>query len=221
MTPPRVVDATADILSAARELLAKDLVEGTAGNLSARRPDGLVVVTPSSVDYRAMGPDDLIVVDLDGAVVEPAVAEGRSPTSELALHLACYRAFDDVAAVIHAHSVWATMWAAARLPIPVCIDEFALYVGGDVRCAPYAPSGTPELAANAVAALAGRGAALLANHGLVAVGPSPARVLHIVALVERVAQIAWGARLLGGAVDPPDEAVARFAGVYEVMRQLP
>ena len=67
-----------------------------------------------------------------------------------------------------------------------------MYVGGDVRCAEYALSGSAEVGANAVKALQGRGAALLANHGMVAVGPSPAKVLHIVAIVERTAQIAWG-----------------------------
>ncbi|MST33236.1 L-fuculose-phosphate aldolase [Acidimicrobiaceae bacterium USS-CC1] len=218
---PSSAPTAGKVLHTAKALLRKGLVEGTAGNLSARRPDGLIVTTPSAVDYEAMTLDDLLVVDLDGNVVEPAAAPGRSPTSELHLHLACYRAYDDVQAVIHAHPVWATMFASARQALPACIDEFAMYVGGDVRCAEYGQSGSEALAANAVAALEGRGAALLANHGLVAVGPSPAKVLHIVALVERVAQIAWGARALGGPVALPEQAQTDFAGVYEIMRALP
>jgi L-fuculose-phosphate aldolase len=146
--------------------------------------------------------------------------DGRSPTSELQLHLACYRAFDDIGAVVHAHPVWATMFACSHQPVPACIDEFSVYVGGEVRCAEYAMSGSADVGENAVVALQGRGAALLANHGLVAVGPNPARVLHIVALVERTAQIAWGARALGGIVPVPDKVVQDFAGVYELMRSL-
>jgi L-fuculose-phosphate aldolase len=214
------VDNAADaVLAAAKEMLHRGLVEGTAGNISARREDGRVVATPSSVDYSAMTLEDLVVVDLDGTVV--SAREGRSPTSELNLHLTCYRAYDDVASVIHSHPVWATMWAAARQDLPACIDEFTMYVGGAVRCADYGASGSQALADNAVAALDGRGAALLANHGIVAVGPSPTKALHIVALVERSAQIAWGAKALGGVVPIPDEVNATFTDVYRIMRVMP
>jgi L-fuculose-phosphate aldolase len=199
-------------------MLRKHLVEGTAGNISARLPDGNIVCTPSSVDYEAMVLEDLVVVGPDGKVV--AAAEGRSPTSEIQLHLACYNAFDDIGSVIHAHPVWATMFACAHEAVPACVDELPTYVGGDVRCAAYAMSGSVEVGTNAVAALAGRGAALLANHGMVAIGPTPAKVLHIVALVERTAQIAWGARALGGIVRLPDKVTSDFAGVYQLMRSL-
>jgi L-fuculose-phosphate aldolase len=199
-------------------MLRKGLVEGTSGNISARMPDGNIVCTPSSVDYEAMALEDLVVVSPEGEVLERA--EGRSPTSEVLLHLACYKAFDDIGSVIHAHPVWATMFAVSHEPVPSCVDEFTMYVGGDVRCAAYAPSGSAEVGTNAVEALRGRGAALLANHGLVAVGPSPAKVLHIVAIVERTAQIAWGGRALGGLVPIPDKVNHDFAGVYELMRAL-
>jgi L-fuculose-phosphate aldolase len=206
------------VLATAKQMLRKRLVEGTSGNISARLADGNIVCTPSSVDYEAMTLEDLVVVDLDGQVLERA--QGRSPTSEILLHLACYKAFDDIGSVIHAHPVWATMFAVSHQPVPACIDEFTMYAGGDVRCAAYAPSGSAEVGANAVEALQGRGAALLANHGMVAIGPSPAKVLHIVALVERTAQIAWGGRALGGVVPLPDKANSDFAGVYQLMRSL-
>ncbi|OBH08666.1 L-fuculose-phosphate aldolase [Mycobacterium sp. E3247] len=204
------------VLDAAKDMLRRGLVEGTAGNISARRPDGNIVITPSSVDYRDMQFDDLVLVDPDGAVLH--AADGRSPSSEMQLHLACYRAFDDVGSVIHSHPVWATMFAVAHQPIPACIDEFAVYCGGDVRCTEYAASGTPDVGANAVKALDGRGAALIANHGVVAVGPRPDKVLHITALVERTAQIVWGARALGGAVPIPEDVNRNFAGVYGYLR---
>ncbi len=204
------------VLDAAKDMLRRGLVEGTAGNISARRADGNVVITPSSVDYRDMQLDDLVLIDADGSVLQ--AAEGRSPSSEMQLHLACYRAFDDIGSVIHSHPVWATMFAIAHEPIPACIDEFAVYCGGDVRCADYAASGTPDVGTNAVRALEGRGAALIANHGLVAVGPRPDKVLHITALVERTAQIVWGARALGGPVPIPEDVNRNFASVYGYLR---
>jgi L-fuculose-phosphate aldolase len=204
------------VLDAAKDMLRRGLVEGTAGNISARCSDGNIVITPSSVDYRDMQLDDLVVIDPQGEVVR--AADGRFPSSEAKLHLACYQAFDDIGSVIHSHPVWATMFAIAHQPIPACIDEFAVYCGGEVRCTDYAASGTPEVGTNAVKALEGRGAALIANHGLVAVGPRPDKVLHITALVERTAQIVWGARALGGPVPIPDEVNRNFAGVYGYLR---
>ena len=180
-----VNDAETAVLAAAKDMLRRGLVEGTAGNISARREDGNLVITPSS---------------------------------ESKLHLACYQAYDDIGSVIHSHPIWATMFAIAHQPIPACIDEFAVYCGGDVRCAEYAASGTPEVGLNAVKALEGRAAALIANHGLVAVGPRPDKVLHVTALVERTAQIVWGAKALGGPVDIPEEVNRNFAMVYGYLR---
>ena len=188
----RFVDNPEDaVLAAAKDMLRRGLVEGTAGNISARL-------------------DDLVLVDPEGGVL--AAKDGRGPSTEMALHLACYRAFDDIGSVIHSHPVWATMFAVAHQSIPACIDEFAVYCGGDIRCAEYAASGTPDV---------GRGAELIANHGLVAVGPRPDKVMHITALVERTAQIAWGARALGGPVPVPDEVNKNFAAVYGYLRQNP
>jgi L-fuculose-phosphate aldolase len=147
--------------------------------------------------------------------------EGRSPSSEMHLHLACYQAFDDVGSVIHSHPVWATMFAIAQQPIPACIDEFAIYCGGDVRCTEYSASGSPEVGENAVKALDGRGAALIANHGMVAIGPRPDKALHITALVERSAQIVWGARALGGPIPIPDKVNRSFANIYSYLRANP
>ena len=214
-----VVNAEAAVLAAAKDMLRRGLVEGTAGNISARREDGNLVITPSSVDYSEMTLEDLVLVDPDGGVLQ--AADGCSPSTEMKLHLACYKAFDDIGSVIHSHPVWATMFAIAHQSIPACIDEFAIYCGGDIRCTEYAASGTPEVGQNAVKALEGRAAALIANHGLVAVGPRPDRVLHVTALVERTAQIVWGARALGGPVPIPEDVNAGFAGIYGYLRANP
>ncbi len=216
----RYVDGAAvAVLAAAKSMLRKGLVEGTAGNISARQEDGTIVITPSSVDYGDMTLDDLVVIDLDGATLN--AAEGRSASSEKLLHLACYKAFDDVGSVIHSHPVYATMFAITHQDIPSCIDEFSIYVGGQVRCTRYAASGTADVGAEAVEALQGRGAALIANHGMVAVGPNPDKALHITALVERSAQIVYGARALGEVVPLPEKVDAGFASIYGYLRQNP
>jgi L-fuculose-phosphate aldolase len=212
-----VENAAEAVLAAAKDMVRRGLVEGTAGNISARRDDGNLVITPSSVDYADMALDDLVVVDPGGAVVH--AKNGRAPSSETQLHLSCYRAFDDIGSVIHSHPVWATMFAVAHQPIPAAVDEFAVYCGGEIRCADYAASGTPDVGTNAVKALADRAAALIANHGLVAIGPRPDKVLHVTALVERTAQIVWGARALGGAVPIPEEVNKNFGAVYGYLRQ--
>jgi L-fuculose-phosphate aldolase len=106
------------------------------------------------------------------------------------------------------------MFAIARKPIPPCIDEFSIYVGGEVPVTEYGQSGTQDVGDNAVAVLADRGAALLANHGMVAVGPSPAKALHITALVERSAQIVWGAMVLGDIHQLPEKVNQDFANIY-------
>ena len=202
------------VLGVAKELLARGLVEGTAGNVSARMPDGNICITPSSVDYKAMALEDLVVIDPEGEVVEGT----RPPSSEKLLHLACYAAFEEVGSVIHSHPVHATMFAVAHKPIPACIDEFTVYVGGEVAVTEYAPSGTHDVGKAAVECLADRGAALLANHGMVAVGKSPTDVLHITALVERTAEILMGSASIGGAIHLPDKVNSNFAGVYKYLR---
>jgi L-fuculose-phosphate aldolase len=207
------------VLAAAKDMLRRGLVEGTAGNISARQEDGTIVITPSSVDYAEMRLDDLVVIDLDGTTL--SAKEGRSASSEKLLHLACYKAYDDVGSVIHSHPVHATMFAVTHQDIPACIDEFSIFVGGSVRCTRYAPSGTADVGEAAVEALQGRGAALIANHGMVTVGPTPGMALHITALVERSARIVWGARALGVVQELPDKVNEGFAAIYGYLRQNP
>ena len=214
-----VPQAPEAVLAAAKDMLRRGLVEGTAGNISARQEDGTIVITPSSVDYGDMQLDDLVVIDADGETL--AHKDGRSASSEKLLHLACYRAYDDIGSVIHSHPVHATMFAVAHQDIPACIDEFAIFVGGDVRCTEYAASGTNDVGEQAVKALEGRGAALIANHGMVAVGPHPGAALHITALVERSAHITWGARALGSLHPLPEKVNDNFAAIYGYLRQNP
>jgi L-fuculose-phosphate aldolase len=202
------------LLWAAQEMLRTNLVEGTAGNLGARLPDGNAVLTPSSLDYTTMTLDDLVVCDLDGNVLEGH----RSPTTEHALHLGALRMHSNIHATMHCHAKHCTMFALTRQPIPAVIEEFVVYVGGDVECADYRTTGTEELGEEVARRVADRAAVLMANHGLFAVGKDPKQVLHIAHLVERTAEIVWGARLLGEIVPVPDEVNQQFAGYYRFGR---
>ena len=204
------------VLAVAKQMLADGLVEGTSGNISGRLPDGLVCLSPSSVAYDTMTLEDLVVVDLDGAVVQGH----RSPTTEKDLHLEALRRYPELGAVIHTHAVYATMFALAHEPIPAVIEEVVVYLGGDVPCCEYKGTGSRELGEEVAAHLADRGAALLANHGLVTCGPSPEKALHNAALVERTAKIVWGARAMGAAIHPLPEKVNKdMAGVYRFLRE--
>ncbi len=203
------------VLATAKELLQKGLVEGTSGNVSGRMDDGNVCVTPSSIPYETMTLDDLVVVDLDGNVL----AGDRSPTTEKALHLACYRAYPEVGGVIHSHARFATMFALVREPVPAAIEEVVVYIGGDVPVCDYRTTGSDELGEEVARRLTDRSAALLANHGMVTIGATPAKALHAAAVVERTAEIVWGARALGRIKDIPAEVNENFAGVYRLMRE--
>jgi len=204
----------AAVLAASKTMYKRGLVEGTAGNVSGRVGADRVVVTPSSVGYEEMTLEDLVLVDLDGNTIEGS----RSPTSEKALHLECYRAYPEVRGVVHCHATYASMFAAAQRPIPAGIDEFVIYIGGDVPCAEYRQSGSDELAAELAPHLQNRSAALMANHGMVCVGSSVEDALNSALIVEHNAEIMWGAELLGGVVALPEKAVTDFQNIYAFVR---
>jgi L-fuculose-phosphate aldolase len=181
-----------DVLQAAKDMLKRGLTAGTSGNVSGRLDNDQVVITPSSLSYEDMTLDDLVVLDMDGKVVDGQ----RSASSEKGVHLACYRKFDEIGSVIHTHPI---------------------YVGGEVPVCEYAMSGTDQLGENAASVLDDVGTALLASHGMVSIGPNPDRTLHQAGVVERAAQVVWGARSLGGPVPLPEKVNRDFAGVYKLM----
>ena len=202
------------VLKATHDMVAKGLVSGTAGNVSGRMPDGNVVMTPSSIPYETMTVEDLAVVDLDGNQVD-----GRhGPTSEKALHLACYRDFDEVGGAVHCHATYASMFALVRKPIPAVIEEFVVFVGGDVPIAEYKPTGSDELADEIVTHLKDRSVALMANHGILCIGKDPDDALHAGLVVEHNARIIWGARALGEPVPIPEKNQTDFTNIYGMIR---
>lgn len=158
------------------------LVVGTSGNVSVRVGD-TVLVTPTGVPYDRLGPDDLCAVDLDGR----RTAGALRPTSELPVHLAVYR-HTAARAVVHTHAVHATAVSTLVSELPA-IHYMTAALGGPVRVAPYATYGSAELAANMIAALEGRTACLLQNHGTVAYGDGLDQAY------DRTAQLEWMCRV--------------------------
>jgi L-fuculose-phosphate aldolase len=207
-------DVFAAVLAAAKGMLETGITAGTSGNVSARLDDGRIVITPSSVPYPQMTPADLVVLDPHGK----QVAGLRTPSSERQLHLACYRAFAEIGAVLHSHPTYATMFACARKPVPPVIDEAVVFVGGAVPVADYAVSGSAEVGANAVRVLGGVGSALLAGHGLVTIAATPEKALHQAGVVEHCAHVAWGAAALGGYVPLPERTLDELGEVYRHLR---
>jgi L-fuculose-phosphate aldolase len=173
-----------------RRMVAGGLVLGTSGNVSLRKGE-LVAVTPGGVALDRLTPADCPVLDIRGEVVDGA----RKPSSEVPMHLAVYQA-TGVRAIVHTHSRYAVVVATTMTELPP-IHYNALLLGGVVRVAPYATYGTPELAAHVSAALAGRQAALMANHGAVAVGDDLPQAFDRAVLLEWLCDVYVQARLVG------------------------
>jgi L-fuculose-phosphate aldolase len=195
------------LVETARAINERGLTQGTSGNLSARVPDGMLI-TPSAVPYDVMSPADIVLVDLQGRVVEPGP---RPPSTEWRLHAAILAARPDVEAVLHAHAMFATTLACLRRPIPAFHYMVAVAGGDSIPCAPYAVFGSPELAGHAARALADRDACLLANHGMVAVGASPRAALDLAIEVETLAAQYWRALQVGEPVLLSDAEMAEVA----------
>ena len=203
------------------------MVVGSAGNVSARAPaPGHFVITPSSIAYDALSPEQVVVVDDEGDLLDEEDAEGeefgRAPSFETPIHLAVYAAREDVCAVVHTHSRFATVQAVLRRELPPVIDEMVVYLGGAVRCAEYGVSGSDELAAQVVEALGPRSAVLLAAHGVLTTGKDLGKAFKNAELVEHVAQVIVTARQLAGAELPrlPEEVIEAEQQMYAIVKGM-
>lgn len=208
------------VLEAARRMLADGLVVGASGNVSLRLPSperDLMAITPHQRFYDEMTSEDVVVVDFE---VEPV--EGELPPSvESLLHIEIYRRRPDANAVIHCHSPFASTLAVAGLAIPPILEDQVVYLGGEIKLAPYAPSGSEELGLNALDALGERNAALLANHGAVTVGRNLKEAIIACHYLEKAARIYLGALSLGKVVPLSDEDVAICQAMFRLRQQQP
>lgn len=183
-----------EVLAAALQMFNDEMVLGTWGNVSRRIPgESLLLITPSGMDYPTMTLEDIVLLDLNQQRIEGI----RTPSTESRLHIEIYRQRPDVNAVVHVHSTFASAFAVAGKSIPVILEETAQVIGHPIQAAPYITCGTDELAVQATRSLGEGRAVLLANHGLVGVGPDLADALKVCRIAEKTAMICLYANSLG------------------------
>ena len=156
-----------DVLRTAKKAYDEKLMAGTSGNMSVYDPENKwIIITPSSYDYSIMEEKDIVVIDLDGNMVEGI----HKPSSEWKMHAEIYKHLEEVKAVVHTHSPFATSFAVNHQEIPVILIEMVPFLKGSVEVSPFAPQGSAEVGSNAVPILERKNACLMANHGVAAVG---------------------------------------------------
>jgi L-ribulose-5-phosphate 4-epimerase len=189
-----------------KELPKNRLVTMTSGNVSGRdSSSGLVAIKPSGISFEALTPDDIVIVDLDGCVVEGS----RKPSVDTATHLYIYRHRPDVNGIVHTHSNYATSFAALGQPIPAVLTAIADEFGGPIPCAPYCKIGEEEIGQAVVKYIGSSPAILMQNHGVFTIGPTPEEALKAAVMLEDVAKTVHLAMLRGEPIPIPPEEVAR------------
>jgi L-fuculose-phosphate aldolase len=201
------------VVRVAQTMSRLGLVVSVWGNVSARvRGTDLVVITPSGVEYESLSEGLLPVVSLESG----QRVQGRlKPSSETPTHLTVYKARSDVFGIVHTHSLQASAFAVLREPIPALLEDIAQVAGGLVECAEYGPPGTADLGEKVVRALGPRNAALMANHGLLGVGPTVDEALRVCQVVEKGAHVYAVARGLGRPVLLSEQEIARLRQAYQ------
>lgn len=182
----------AGVIETALAMSRRGLSPGRSGNVSARLGEGMLI-TPTGVAYERQRAADIVLVAPDGSVAEGAL----KPSSEWRFHLAAYAARPDMAAVVHTHSLHATVLACAHKPIPAFHYMVAVAGGSDIPLVPYATFGTEELSRHVACGLAHRNACLMANHGQIALGRSLAAALELAFEVEVLAEQYYKVLTLG------------------------
>ena len=203
-------DLRAAIVETCRRMERAGINQGTAGNVSVRHGDGFLV-TPSSLSYDLMTPEDIVEMGWDGSYV------GRRPSSEWRFHRDILRARTDVEAVVHCHSVYATTLAVHHRAIPAFHYMVGIAGGTTIRCARYATFGTQALSDAALEALEGRMACLLGQHGQIALGRTLDQALWMASEVETIARLYVQALVIGEPPVLPDEEMER---VIDQMRRM-
>lgn len=205
-------DKRAAIVAACLKMNAVGLNQGSSGNISVRHKKGLLI-TPSSIPYEEMTPEDIVFLDMDGT------AHGnRKPSSEWRFHRDILASRPELGAVVHAHPPYCTTLAILHREIPAVHYMIAAAGGGTIRCARYETFGTQALSAAVLEAMEGRKACLMAHHGMLAAEATLDKAMWLAVEVEALARQYHGALLLG---DPPvlsdaqlAEAVAQFSAGY-------
>jgi L-ribulose-5-phosphate 4-epimerase len=188
------------------ELPRNNLVAWTSGNVSGRDPEmGLVIIKPSGIRYEDLTPESMVVVDLDGKVVEG----NHKPSSDTCAHVYVYRHRPDVNGVVHTHSTFATAWAAVGRPIPAVLTAICDEFGGPVPVGAYAKIGGDEIGQEIIRSIGSSPAILMKNHGVFTVGKTPEAAVKAAVMVEDVARTVFYALQMGQPEEIPAEEIAR------------
>ncbi|UCG94808.1 MAG: L-ribulose-5-phosphate 4-epimerase [Candidatus Aerophobus sp.] len=193
------------------ELPKNRLVTMTSGNVSGRdRGTNYVVIKPSGVKYEDLKSSDMVVVDLEGKVIEGELR----PSFDTLTHLYVYRHRQDVNGIVHTHSNYATSFAALGEPIPVCLTAMADQFGGPIPVGAYARIGEEEIGKEIMRSIGESPAILMKNHGVFTLGPSPRTALKTAVMLEDLAKTVFLAMLRGVPLEIPEEEVKRAHKKY-------
>jgi L-fuculose-phosphate aldolase len=200
-----------DLVAYARRMAPDDLAPGTSGNLSVRRGE-VMAITPSGMPYERMNPADICLVRTSNA----ELLSGPRPSTETPMHLAMYQV-SNAAAIVHTHSPFVVALSTVLDELPA-IHYAMADLGGPVRVAPYIRFGTDGLAASAAAALAGRSAVILRNHGALTCGPTLTRAYERARTLEWLARVYWYARLAGTPQTLSESALTEVSDAVRALR---
>jgi L-fuculose-phosphate aldolase len=200
------------LVEACRAMNALGINQGTSGNISVRN-GGMMLISPSAVPYDTMAPEMVAAMPIEG---EYGSWKGKlRPSTEWRFHLDIMRGRPEVGAVVHTHPTYCTTLAIARKEIPACHYMMAAFGGTNVRCASYATYGTEALSKNALRALEGRSACLLANHGMIVCGQNLPKAMWLAVELETIARQYYHSLLIGGPVVLSDAEIAETAAKFE------
>ena len=194
------------------ELPKNRLVSMTSGNVSGRdKKTGYVVIKPSGISYEDLKPSHMVVVDLEGKIIEGSL----KPSVDTPTHLYVYRYRDDVNGIVHTHSNYATSFAALGKPIPVYLTAMADEFGGSIPVGAYAKIGGEEIGEEIINSIGDSPAILMKNHGVFTIGPSAKAALKTAVMLEDIAKTVFLALLQGTPDELPPEEVKRAHRGYK------
>jgi L-ribulose-5-phosphate 4-epimerase len=194
-----------------KELPENGLVKMTSGNVSGRDSEtGLVVIKPSGYTFSELTPAHMVVVDLDGRVVEGDF----KPSTDTDTHLYVYRHRQDVFGMVHTHSPYATSFAALGQPIPACLTASAM-LGGEIPVGGYAPIGGADIGHEIISKIGNALAILMQNHGIFTIGSSPEQATKMAIEVEEIAKITHLALLRGNPILLTSDQIKYMVDLYQ------
>ncbi len=173
------------ILQACEDVQDAGLIFGTWGNLSVLLEDGTILITPSGIPYDELREEDLVICDMNGNVV----GGKQEPSSELKMHVEIYKARKDVKAIVHTHSLYASVASASLKEVPLLVEDVAMVLGGSIEVTSYQNPGTQELAMEVVKHLGKKNAVIMANHGQVGVGATLDDAILASVMCEKASQL--------------------------------